>query len=149
MSSYNKRLFLIDGNSYGYRAFYAIRDLSTSQGLPTNAVYGFLMMLRKLIEVESPDYMAVAFDMKGPTFRHEQYEGYKIRRKPMPESLVGQLPMIRELLAAYQIPIFECPGFEADDVLGTLARKAESGGFDTYLVTADKDALQLVGDRIK
>lgn len=142
------RLFLIDGTSYAYRAFYAIRSLSTSQELPTNAVYGFLIMLRRLLEVERPDYLAVAFDLKGPTFRHEQYQDYKAHRKPMPDSLVTQLPMIRELLAAYRVPVFECAGFEADDVLGTLARQSVAGGLETYVVTADKDALQLIGPRL-
>ena len=142
------RLFLIDGTSYSYRAFYAIRPLSTSQGLPTNAVYGFLLMLRRLVEMAAPDYLGVAFDLKGPTFRHEQSPEYKHRRKPMPDPLVGQLPMIRALLAAYRIPIYECAGYEADDVLGTLARQATEQGISTSLVTADKDATQLVGPHV-
>jgi len=143
------RLFLIDGTSYSYRAFYAIRTLSTSQGLPTNAVYGFLLMLRRLVETEAPDYLGVAFDLKGPTFRHEQSPEYKHRRKPMPDPLVGQLPMIRTLLAAYRIPVYECAGYEADDVLGTLARQATQQGLSTWLVTADKDATQLVGPHVQ
>jgi len=144
-----ERLFLIDGTSYSYRAFYAIRHLSTSQGLPTNAVYGFLLMLRRLLETETPDGVAVAFDLKEPTFRHEQYREYKRRRKPMPEPLVEQLPMIKELLAGYRIPIYECPGYEADDLLGTLARQAVAQGIEVYLATEDKDACQLVGPRVK
>ncbi|MBI4228045.1 MAG: DNA polymerase I [Candidatus Omnitrophica bacterium] len=142
------RLFLIDGTSYTYRAFYAIRSLSTSQGLPTNAVYGFLLMLRRLLELEQPEYLGVAFDLKGPTFRHAQYKEYKVRRKPMPDPLVSQLPLIRDLLAAYRVPVYDCQGYEADDVLGTLARQAVERGVDTYVVTADKDALQLVGPRV-
>ena len=106
-------------------------------------------MLRRLLELERPDYLAVTFDLKGPTFRHAQYQDYKVRRKPMPETLVGQLPMIKTLLAAYRIPIFECAGWEADDLLGTLSRQATAAGLETYLVTADKDALQLVGPAVK
>ncbi len=106
-------------------------------------------MLRRLLETEQPDYLAVAFDLKGPTFRHAQYQDYKVRRKPMPDPLVSQLPMIKTLLAAYRIPIFESPGYEADDLLGTLSRQATAHGLDTYVVTADKDALQLVGPAVK
>ena len=143
------RLFLIDGSSFCYRAFYAIRELSTSKGQPTNAVYGVVAMLRRLIEEEKPEYLAVAFDLPGPTFRHRRYEGYKEHRKPMPEALVDQLPWIREVLAAFRIPVFEREGYEADDVLGTIARRAEAKGLTVYLVTGDKDALQLVGERVK
>ncbi len=143
------RLFLIDGSSFCYRAFYAIRELSTSKGQPTNAVYGMVAMLRRLLDEETPEYLAVAFDLPGPTFRHERYEGYKEHRRPMPEALVDQLPQIREVLAAFRIPVFERQGYEADDVLGTIARRAEAHGLTVYLVTGDKDALQLVGERVK
>ena len=145
----NGRVFLLDGTSYSYRAFYAIRELSTSQGLPTNAVYGFLLMLRRLLEAEDPEYLAVAFDAKGPTFRHEQFREYKVRRRPMPDPLIAQMAMIKELLAAYRTPIYECPGYEADDVLATLANQAVAQGLEVYLATADKDAFQLVGPKIK
>ncbi|MBI3322534.1 MAG: DNA polymerase I [Candidatus Omnitrophica bacterium] len=143
------RLFLIDGSSFCYRAFYAIRELSTSKGQPTNAVYGVVAMLRRLLEEEKPEHLAVAFDLPGPTFRHKRFEGYKEHRRPMPDALVDQLPWIRQVLAAFRIPVFEREGYEADDVLGTIARQAEAEGLTVYLVTSDKDVLQLVGDRVK
>ncbi|MDD5448968.1 MAG: DNA polymerase I [Candidatus Omnitrophica bacterium] len=145
----NKKLFLIDGNSFCYRAFYAIRNLSNSKGQPTNAVYGFITMLNKLLKAEMPDYLAVAFDMKGPTFRHKKFDEYKITRKPMPDDLVCQLPLIKEVLEAYRIPIYEMQGYEADDILATIARKATAESIDTFIVTGDKDALQLVDDHVK
>jgi len=144
-----KKLFLIDGNSYCYRAYYAIKELKNSKGQPTNAVYGFVLMLNKLLNNEMPDYLAVAFDLKGPTFRHKRFKEYKIKRRPMPDDLVLQLPLIKETLRAYSIPIFEKEGFEADDVLATLARNISKKGIEVYIVTGDKDALQLVDDNIK
>jgi DNA polymerase-1 len=144
-----KRLFLIDGNSFCYRAYYAIRSLSNSKGQPTNAVYGFTTMLNKIIKDEAPDMLAVAFDLKGPTFRHKKFEGYKSHRKPMPDDLVSQMPYIKQVVQAYNIPIYEVEGYEADDVLATLARKAEEKDIETFIVTGDKDALQLVGSHIK
>jgi len=144
-----KKLFLIDGNSFCYRAFYAIRVLSTSQGQPTNAIYGVTTMLMKLIQDEKPDYLAVAFDLKGPTFRHERYQQYKAHRKPMPDDLVGQMPIIKKVISAYRIPIFEQKGYEADDILATISKKAEKEKLDTFIVTGDKDALQLVSPFIK
>ncbi|MCM8790761.1 MAG: DNA polymerase I [Candidatus Omnitrophica bacterium] len=144
-----KRLFLIDGNSFCYRAYYAIRPLSNSKGQPTNAVYGFVTMLHKIIKDNSPDMLAVAFDLKGPTFRHEKFGEYKIHRKPMPNEMVSQMPYIKRFVQASNIPIFEVQGYEADDVLATIAKKAESHGIETYIVTGDKDALQLVNDHIK
>jgi len=143
-----EKLFLIDGNSYCYRAFYAIRELRNSKGKPTNAVYGFILMLKKLLEKEKPAYLAVAFDMKGPTFRHEQFEDYKAHRKPMPDDLVSQMGLIKETVAAYNIPIFEKQGFEADDILATIAKKASQQGVDVYIVTGDKDMLQIVDKNI-
>jgi DNA polymerase-1 len=143
------KLFLIDGNAFCYRAFYAIKNLSTSKGEPTNAVYGFVSMLRKIIKEEGPDYLGVAFDLKGPTFRHKKYEEYKIHRKPMPDELTGQLPVIKDIIRAYNIPIFEKEGFEADDILATIAKKLAKKSFDVYIVTGDKDALQLVGPHIR
>lgn len=144
-----KRLFLIDGNSFCYRAFYAIRSLSNSKGMPTNAVYGFVTMLNKLVKDNKPDMLAVAFDLKGPTFRHEKYEEYKIHRKPMPDDLASQMDYIKKAVQAYNIPIYEIQGYEADDVLATLASKAEARDIDVFIVTGDKDALQLVGPHIK
>src|SRR3990167_10273377 len=144
-----KRLFLIDGNSFCYRAFYAIRSLSNSKGQPTNAIYGFNSMLNKIIKDEKPDMLAVAFDLKGPTFRHKKFEEYKIHRKPMPDDLVSQMAYIKKLVQAYNIPIYEIEGYEADDVLATLAKRAEDEDIETYIVTGDKDALQLVNSHIK
>jgi len=145
----SEKLFLIDGNSFCYRAFYAIRHLATSRGRPTNAVYGFITMLGKIIKEEKPAYLAIAFDLPGPTFRHKKFEDYKAQRKPMPDELIEQMSLIKEVIRAYNIPIFEKEGFEADDVLATLARKAEEGGMDVYIATGDKDMLQLVNSRIK
>jgi DNA polymerase-1 len=145
-----KKLFLIDGNSYCYRAYYAIKELRNSKGQPTNAIYGFNLMLKKLLNKEKPDYLGVAFDLKGPTFRHKRFKEYKIHRPPMPDDLVLQLPLIKEMLSAYNVPIFEKEGFEADDVLATIARVvSKDGGVEVYIVTGDKDILQLVDDNIK
>jgi len=143
------KLFLIDGNAFCYRAFYAIKSLATSRGEPTNAVYGFVAMLRKIIKDEAPDFLGVAFDLKGPTFRHKKYEDYKIHRKPMPDELVSQMPVIKEVLRSYYIPIFEKEGYEADDILATIARKLANKDLDVYIVTGDKDALQLITPHIK
>ena len=143
-----KRLFLIDGMSHIYRAYYAIPRLSNSKGIPTNAVYGFHSMLRKIIEEEKPEYIGVAFDLEGPTVRHEKFEAYKATRKPMPEDLVAQLPLIRRLCEVFQVPVISYPGYEADDILGTLARKASQAGLAAILVTSDKDMLQLVTDDV-
>ncbi len=146
----SKRLFLIDGHSFCYRAFYAIRSLSTSRGEATNAIYGFVTMLRKLVNEEKPDYLAICFDRKEPTFRHERYKEYKAHRKPMPDDLIEQMPAIKELVTeAYRICLFEMPGYEADDLIGTIARRAEKEGFEVFIVTGDKDALQLVDDKIR
>ncbi len=139
-----QKIYLIDGNSFCYRAFYAIQGLITSKGQPTNAIYGVLTMIRKLIEEDKPDLIGVCFDVKGPTFRHEQYKEYKAQRKPMPEDLRSQMPLIKEMIAAYNIPMFEMEGFEADDLLGTLAVKASKEKYKVYVVSGDKDFLQLV-----
>lgn len=144
-----KRAFLFDGNSFCYRAFYAIKHMSTSSGEPTNAIYGFLTMMRKIIAAEKPDYIAVCFDRKEKTFRHAQFEAYKAHRKPMPDDLIAQIPCIKELVRAYNIPLFEKAGFEADDLLGTLATRLAGEGIDVFIVTSDKDALQLVNESIK
>ncbi len=140
------RLFLIDGMSHIYRAYYAIRNLSNSKGLPTNAVYGFTTMLRKIIQDEKPEYIGVAFDLEGPTVRHEKFESYKATRKPMPDDLVEQLPFIRRVCDAFRVPVLSYAGYEADDVIGTLAHKAEERGLAAVIVTSDKDMLQLVSD---
>ncbi|MFY9820166.1 MAG: DNA polymerase I [Thermoanaerobaculia bacterium] len=146
-SSDRPRLFLIDGYSNIFRAFYAIRNLSNSRGEPTNAVYGFVQMLRKLLREEAPELVGVALDV-GKTFRNEKFEDYKANRRPMPEDLASQLPWIRKVLEAYRIPILELAGYEADDVLGSLSCRAAEGGYDVVLVSADKDLMQLVEPRV-
>jgi DNA polymerase-1 len=142
------RLYLIDGYSNIFRAFYAIRNLSNSQGKPTNAVYGFVNMLRKLLREEQPELIGVALDVSRRTVRTERYEQYKANRAPMPEDLREQVPWIREALGAYRIPVLEEPNYEADDVLGTLADRAAEAGYDVILVSADKDLMQLVGPHV-
>ncbi|MCK9418044.1 MAG: DNA polymerase I [Nitrospirae bacterium] len=141
--------YIIDGNSYIYRAFYAIRGLSNSAGLPTNAVFGFANMLLKVIKDKAPALLAIVFDPKGPTRRHGEYKEYKAHRPPMPGDLIPQIPYIHKLVEAFRIPVFVIEGQEADDVIATLARNAESHGMDITIVTGDKDLLQLVGPRIK
>jgi DNA polymerase-1 len=139
-----KKLYLIDGNSLLYRAYYAIQRLSNSKGFPTNAVFGFISMLKKLIEKEKPHYLGIVFDTKGPTVRHKAYKDYKAHRKPMPEDLVAQIPVIKKIVKAFNIPMFERENYEADDVLGSLAHKASSKNVLSVLVTNDKDLFQLV-----
>ncbi|MDX1632937.1 MAG: 5'-3' exonuclease H3TH domain-containing protein, partial [Thermoanaerobaculia bacterium] len=138
------RLFLIDGYSNIFRAFYAIRGLSNSRGEPTNAVYGFHNMLQKLLREEDPELIGVAWDLGEPTVRSDKYEDYKAHRKPTPEDLIPQLPWIRRLLEAYDIPVLEMEGYEADDVLGTIALEAAEEDYEVILVSADKDLMQLV-----
>ena len=140
------KLMTIDGNSIINRAFYGIRALSAADGTPTNAVYGFLTILQKLIAEESPDALCVTFDLPAPTFRHERYDGYKAQRRAMPEELAVQLPILKEVLDAMNIPRYELSGWEADDLLGTFAAKCEAAGFECVIVTGDKDSLQLVSE---
>jgi DNA polymerase-1 len=142
-------LYLIDGNSYVYRAFYAIRGLSTSRGFPTNAVYGFTNMLMKVAGEKKPDYLAVCFDPKGPTTRHAAYVDYKATRPPMPDALQPQIPYIHRIVEAMGIPVLLVPGVEADDVIAAVARKAGGMGFDVTIVTGDKDLFQLIDENIK
>lgn len=144
-----KKVVLIDGHSILNRAFYGVPDLSNAQGLHTNAVYGFLNILFKFLDEEKPDFLAVAFDVKAPTFRHKIYEAYKGTRKPMPEELREQVPVMKEVLAAMGICMVECPGLEADDILGTLAKRAQGQGMDVSLVSGDRDLLQVASDKIK
>ncbi len=141
-----ERLFLLDGTALAYRSYFAfIRNpLYDSRGRNISAVYGFTATLFRLLELEEPDHLGIAFDPPGPTFRHEEYKAYKATREKMPEEMVDSLPGIREVVDAFNIPVFEVPGFEADDVLGTLARHASSAGVETWLVTGDKDLMQLV-----
>lgn len=142
------RLFLIDGYSNIFRAYYAIRSLSSSRGEPTNAVYGFIQMLRKLLREERPELIGVALDLGGSTLRTEKFEAYKANRAPTPPDLKSQIPLVRRALEAYRIPVLELSGYEADDVLGTLALQAAAEGFDVVLVSADKDLMQLIGPHV-
>ncbi len=142
------KLFLIDGSSYIFRAFYAIGHLSNSKGLPTNAIYGFTQMLLKVLKDHKPDYLAVAFDLKAPTFRTEVYKDYKANRPAMPAGLVPQIPYIKKIIEGYRIATLEMDGFEADDLIGTVAKGLESE-VDVVIITGDKDILQLVNDRIQ
>ncbi|MFH1305957.1 MAG: DNA polymerase I [Candidatus Omnitrophota bacterium] len=148
MDKGNQNIYLIDGHALFYKAFYAIRELNTSEGVPTNAIYGFVNMLRRIIRDHHPERMIMVFDMKGPTARHEQYKDYKINRKPMPEELIGQIPGIKEIVTAHRIPICQMQGYEADDIIATLTEKAKKKGFNVRIVTGDKDALQLVDDKV-
>ncbi len=145
----NKKLVLIDGHSILNRAFYGVPNLSNAQGLHTNAVYGFLNILFKILEEEKPDYLAVAFDVHAPTFRHQMYEAYKGTRKPMPEELREQVPVMKDVLKAMGVVIVEQEGLEADDILGTLAKKAQADGLEVSLVSGDRDLLQIADPRIK
>ncbi len=142
-----KTVYLVDGSAYIYRAYHAIRGLSNSKGLPTNAIFGFTKMILKLIDDRAPEYVAMCFDAKGPTFRHEIYEAYKATRPPMPEDLAVQIPYIKEVIKGFNMPVVELAGYEADDLIGTLARKAQLEGFSVVMVTGDKDFLQLLTDK--
>jgi len=142
-----KEIYLIDGSAYLYRAFHAIPSLTTSCGTPTNAIFGVTMMLLKLMKERQPQYSAIFFDVKGPTFRHEMYDKYKANRSSMPDELIAQIPSIKEIVRALNIPILEKEGFEADDLIGTFARMAEERGWSAVMVTADKDFMQLVTDQ--
>src|SRR3989338_9996679 len=143
-----RKVFLIDGTAFCYRAFYAIRLLSTADGRATNAVYGVGRMLQSLREKERPDYLAVAFAVGKPTLRHRKFEAYKVQRKPMPDALIAQLPLVKTLLAAYRVPVFEQEGFEGEDVLATITHALARPGLQVFLVTGDKDALQLVNSHV-
>ena len=135
MSAQPHRIFLIDGSSYIYRAYYAIRHLSNSQGMATNAIYGFTNMLLKVMRDLKPDQLAVIFDSKGPTFRKDLYPEYKANRSAMPEDLVPQIPYIKRVVEAFGLPGIEMAGYEADDIIGTLSKKAANEGFTVYMVT--------------
>lgn len=145
----SRKLVLIDGHSILNRAFYGVPELTNSRGLHTNAVYGFLNIMFKILEEEKPDYLTVAFDVHAPTFRHEIYKEYKGTRKPMPEELREQVPVMKQLLAAMGICIIEKPGLEADDILGTIAKRGEREGMEVSLVSGDRDLLQIATEHIK
>ncbi|MBO5335761.1 MAG: DNA polymerase I [Lachnospiraceae bacterium] len=145
----SQKLVLIDGHSILNRAFYGVPDLSNAEGLHTNAIYGFLNILFKILEEEKPDFLAVAFDVHAPTFRHKMYDAYKGTRKPMPEELREQVPVMKEVLKAMQVVIMEQAGLEADDILGTLAKQAQKEGLEVSLVSGDRDLLQIATEHIK
>ena len=144
-----KKLLILDSNSILNRAFYGVRYLSARDGTPTNAIYGFLNILLKLIKEQEPDYICAAFDVKAPTFRHKQYEGYKAQRKPMPEGLAAQMPLAKDVLRAMGVTILEKEGYEADDIIGTVARLCEESEISCFIATGDKDDLQLASDKTK
>ncbi len=147
----NSTLFLIDGMQIAYRSYFAFiqRPLINSRGVNTSAVYGFVTFLNKILDDENPDYIAVVFDTSKPTFRHKEFKEYKATRQKMPEDLFTQLDTLKDVVKAYNIPVVEVDGFEADDIMGTLAKKAEEENVDTFLVTSDKDFMQLVSEKTK
>lgn len=144
----SEKIVLIDGHSIINRAFYGVPDLTNSEGLHTNGIYGFLNIMFRILDEEKPEYLAVAFDLKAPTFRHKMYDAYKGTRKPMPEELREQVPVLKELLTAMGIPLLMKEGYEADDLLGTAARKSEAAGMDAVIVSGDRDLLQLATEKI-
>ena len=141
-----KKLYLLDGMALVYRAHFALiaRPIFTSKGVNTSALYGFTQTLLEILGKQQPTHLAVAFDTDAPTPRHAAYPEYKATRQAMPEDLSAALPHVRRMLEAFRVPVLECDGFEADDIIGTLARRAEQAGFQTYMVTPDKDFGQLV-----
>jgi DNA polymerase I len=147
MTGSSETVFFIDGSAVLYRAFHAIQSLSTPQGHPTNATFGFTRMLMKLVREKNPVYAAVFFDVKGPTFRHKLYPEYKANRPPMPDELAAQIPDIRRMISALNIPVVQKTGYEADDLVGTFARIAQDQGYQVVMVTGDKDFIQLITDQ--
>ena len=146
--SVKETIYLIDGSAYIFRAYHAIRGLRNSSGMPTNAVFGFARMVIKLLEDRQPQYVGMFFDTKGPTFRHERYAEYKANRPPMAEDLAVQIPLIKRVTAGFNLPIFEMAGWEADDLIATMAHAAAAKGFEVIMVTGDKDFMQLVTPRV-
>lgn len=142
-------LHIIDGSGYIFRAYYAIRALSTSSGEPTNATYGFTTMIEKALREEAPEYIVITFDTGAPTFRRDLYPEYKANRPPPPEDLPRQIPRIHEITDAFLLKKLLVAGYEADDVIATLTKKALEGGFDVQVITGDKDLMQLVSDRVR
>ena len=143
------KLLILDGNSVINRAYYGVRPLTTRDGLYTHAIYGFLNILEKMEKEEQPDAVCVAFDLHGPTFRHKKYDGYKATRHPMPEELAQQMPVMKQVLSAMNIPIYECQGWEADDVIGTVGRICGDADWECVIVTGDRDSLQLIDDHVR
>ncbi|TKB71423.1 MAG: hypothetical protein E8D45_12100 [Nitrospira sp.] len=142
-------LYLIDGSAYIYRAFFALPPLTNAKGMPTNAVYGFTTTLLKIIREHHPDGLAVAFDEKGPTLRHQAFKDYKAQRPPMPEGMQVQIPYVHQVVEALGIPGVRASGYEADDLIGTLAHQAEQAGYDVVIVTGDKDMFQLLSPSVR
>ena len=142
------KLLILDGNSVVNRAYYGVKPLTTRDGLFTHAIYGFLNILERMEKEEQPDAVCVAFDLHGPTFRHLQYDGYKATRHAMPEELVQQMPILKQVLTAMNIPIYECQGWEADDVIGTVGKICGNHGWECVIVTGDRDSLQLIDDNV-
>ena len=145
----SSKIVLIDGHSILNRAFYGVPDLTNTEGLHTNAIYGFLNIMFKIIEEEDPTYLAVAFDLSAPTFRHKMYDAYKGTRKPMPAELHEQVPLMKEMLTAMGIKIVSKAGYEADDLLGTLAVRSEKEGMDVTILSGDRDLLQLATEKVR
>ena len=145
----SENLFIIDGHCQLYQAYYAITGLKTPSGQPINAVYGFTRMLRKLLKEDKPCFMAIAFDSKGPTFRHLEYNEYKSNRKPTPDDLATQIPLMYDIINAYNIPLYAIQGYEADDIIGTISKKASAENIECTIITTDKDMEQLVDKYIK
>ncbi|MBF0169685.1 MAG: DNA polymerase I, partial [Nitrospinae bacterium] len=147
--THDKTIFIIDGAGYYFRAYYGIRQfLSNAAGVPTNAVYGFATMLRKIIREKSPAHLVMALDSREKTFRHARYNQYKANRVQMPDDLAAQLPYIDRLIGAFNIPILKAAGWEADDLIGAVARQGSAAGYRVVIVSSDKDLMQLVGDRV-
>jgi len=143
-----KKVVLIDGSSYLYRAFYALPSLTSPEGKPTGAIYGFIRMLSKLLSEFQPQYIAAAFDKPGKTFRHEKYQEYKATRKETPDDLKQQIPAVKEVIKLFGIKVLEKEGFEADDIIATLSKQAKEKGYEVYIITPDKDFMQLVQEKV-
>ncbi|MBQ6613868.1 MAG: DNA polymerase I, partial [Clostridia bacterium] len=143
-----KKLLVIDGNSIINRAFYGVRPLTTKEGLHTNAIFGMINIIEKHLNALSPEYTAVAFDLKAPTFRHKMYEAYKAGRHATPPELLEQFPLAKDVLRAMGLTVVEKEGYEADDIIGTLAYEGAKCGLDAYVLTGDRDSLQLIGDNV-
>ena len=148
MTPVSTPVFLVDGQSYIYRAFYAVRDLTTAQGFPTNAIFGFVNMLQRIHAEHAPSHLGMVFDAPGKNFRHELYPEYKANRTKMPDELRVQIPRIKDIVQAYNIPILELAGYEADDIIATLATRWERDGVALVIVSGDKDLMQLVSERV-
>ena len=142
------KLMILDGNSVINRAFFGVKPLTNREGLYTHAIYGFLNILEKMEKEEQPDAVCVSFDLHGPTFRHLQYEGYKANRHGMPEELAQQMPVMKDVLRAMNIPIYQCQGWEADDVIGTVGKICSNNGWECVVVTGDRDSLQLIDENV-